>query len=54
MARRPQKEYDQAKGVRRIARERVGQVAPTRVLEDKDKRKKPKHKKPIDPGSADA
>ena len=54
MARRGSKRYDQGKGVRRIARERVGQVAPSRVLDDKAKRKKPKHKKSIDPESPDA
>ncbi len=41
------KKFDQGKGVRRLARERVGQVAPARVIEEKD-RKKPKHKKPVD------
>jgi hypothetical protein len=47
MARRKTKKFDQAKGVRRLARERVGQVAPVRVIEEKD-RKKPKHKKTVD------
>ena len=47
MARKKTKKFDQAKGVRRLARERVGQVAPVRVIEEKG-RKKPKHKKPLD------
>jgi hypothetical protein len=47
MARKKTKKFDQAKGVRRLARERVGQVAPVRILEEKD-RKNPKHKKPPD------
>jgi hypothetical protein len=47
MARKKTKKFDQAKGVRRLARERVGQVAAVRVIEAKD-RKKPKHKKPLD------
>jgi hypothetical protein len=41
--------FDQKKGVRRLARERVGTVPPARPIEPKDKRKKPKHKVP--PGS---
>ncbi len=49
MARRGPKKFDQHKEVRRIARERVGQVAPSRVIEEKGPRKRPKHKKPIDP-----
>ena len=48
MARKKTKKFDQAKGVRRLARERVGQVAPVRIIEEKA-RKKPKHKKPLDP-----
>ena len=47
VARKKTKKFDQAKGVRRLARERVGQVAPVRVIEEKD-RKKPKHKRPLD------
>jgi hypothetical protein len=39
------KRYDQKKGVRRLARERVGAVKPTKVIVPKDLRKKPKHKK---------
>jgi hypothetical protein len=52
MAPRKPKKFDQAKGVRRLARERIGQVAPVRVIEDKDGRKKPKHKKPVDEDEA--
>jgi len=37
--------FDQASGVRRIARERVGAPPPARTIEPKDLRKKPKHKK---------
>lgn len=37
--------FDQSKGVRKLARERVGAVPPSRPIEPKDKRKKPKHKK---------
>jgi hypothetical protein len=43
------KRFDQKKGVRRLARERVGTVKPTKVLEPKDLRKRPKHKKKIAP-----
>jgi len=39
------KSFDQASGVRRIARERVGEPPPARPIEPKDLRKKPKHKK---------
>jgi hypothetical protein len=39
--------FDQKKGVRKLARERVGTVPPARPIEPKDKRKKPKHKKEI-------
>jgi hypothetical protein len=42
------KGFDQKKGVRRLARERVGTVPPAHPIEPKDKRKKPKYKKPID------
>lgn len=37
--------FDQKKGVRKLARERVGTVPPSKVIEPKDLRKKPKHKK---------
>jgi hypothetical protein len=40
--------FDQKKGVRKLARERVGTVPPARPIEPKDKRKKPKHKKAED------
>ena len=48
MARRKPKAFNQAKGVRKLARERVGQVPSARLIDDKPERKKPKHKKPID------
>ena len=38
--------FDQEKEVRAIARERVGIVKPSRPIQPKDQRKKPKHKKP--------
>ncbi len=37
--------FDQKKGVRKLARERVGTVPAARPIEAKDKRKKPKYKK---------
>ena len=39
------KKFDQKKEVRKLARERVGQVKASRVIVPKDKRTKPKHKK---------
>jgi hypothetical protein len=45
---RKKKKFDAAKEVRAIARERVGTVPPSRQLEEKPARKKPKHKKTID------
>ena len=42
------KGFDQKKGVRKLARERVGTVPPSRPIEPKDKRKKPKHPKPAE------
>ena len=45
MARKP-KRFDSKKGVRRLARERVGTVPPGKVIVPKTLRKKPKHKKP--------
>ena len=48
MARKKPKPFDQGAGVRRIARERVGTVPSTKPIEPKDKRKKPKHKRPPD------
>jgi len=44
------KKYDQKKEVRAIARERVGTVPATREITPKD-RKKPKHKKKLEPDS---
>jgi len=38
--------FDQKRGVRRLARERVGAVPSTRVIEPKARRRRPKHKKP--------
>ena len=40
------KKFDQKKGVRRLARERVGTVPAPRVIDPKTRRKKPKHPKP--------
>ena len=39
--------FDEGKGVRKIARERVGIVPAAFPIEPKSKRKKPKHKKPV-------
>ena len=52
MARRKEEPFDEGKGVRKIARERVGTVPAARAIEPKSKRKKPKHKKPITEESA--
>ena len=38
--------FDQKKEVRKLARERVGPVPASRPIEPKEKRRKPKHKKP--------
>ena len=38
---------DSGNVVREIARERVGTVKPSRTIEPKTLRKKPKHKKPL-------
>ena len=38
--------FDQEKEVRAIARERVGAVKPSRPIQPKTARKKPKHKRP--------
>jgi hypothetical protein len=43
--RKPQ--YDATKVVKELARERVGTVPPSRPIEPKELRKKPKHKKPL-------
>ncbi len=40
--------FDQKKEVRRLARERVGSVPAPKVILPKSKRKKPKHKQPIE------
>ena len=42
--RRRKKSFDLAKEVKAIARERVGRVPASRILEPKSDRKKPKHK----------
>ncbi len=47
MARR-KKAFKAPAEVRAIARERVGSVPPGRPIESRN-RKKPKHKKPLDP-----
>jgi len=46
--RSPKKRFDAKKEVRAIARERVGRVKPSRPLEPRTDRKKPKHKKPAE------
>jgi hypothetical protein len=46
MPRKKAEPFDQGKGVRKLARERVGTVPASRPIEPKDQRKKPKHKKP--------
>ena len=48
MARKKVDRFDQGKEVRKLARERVGQVQPARPIEPKQKRKKPKHKETFD------
>lgn len=40
--------FDQKKEVRKLARERVGQPAPARVIVSPKDRKKPKHRVPLD------
>jgi hypothetical protein len=40
--------FDRRKEVRAIARERVGTVPPSRPLDEKPVRRKPKHKKPVE------
>jgi len=42
------KKFDRKKEVRRLARERVGNVPAPKVIVPKTQRKKPKHKKPIE------
>ncbi len=46
MARRKEPAFDQGKGVRKLARERVGTVPSAKVIVPKAQRRKPKHKKP--------
>lgn len=48
------KKFDQKKEVRAIARERVGSVPPARPILPKAQRKKPKHRKAIDPEMSEA
>jgi len=48
------KKFDQKKGVRRLARERVGAVPAPRVIEPKTRRKKPKHAKSPEAEELDA
>lgn len=43
------KRFDQKEGVRKLARERVGMVPPSKIIEPKPLRKKPKHRKPAIP-----
>ncbi len=50
---RKPKKFDQKKGVRRLARERVGTIPAPKVIQPKPLRKKPKHKKPISPDTID-
>jgi hypothetical protein len=45
------KKFDAAKGVRRLARERVGTVPSGKVITPTTKRKKPKHKPPLEAGA---
>jgi hypothetical protein len=45
VTRAKRKGFDQKKGVRKLARERVGPVPPTRPIEPRTNRKKPKHPK---------
>jgi hypothetical protein len=44
---RKPKKFDQKKGVRRLARERVGPVPAPKIIKSKTRRAKPKHKKPV-------
>jgi len=41
------KKFDVHKEIRALARERVGQVPPSKPIQPKRLRKKPKYKKPI-------
>jgi hypothetical protein len=42
----PKKKFDVKKEIRKLARERVGVVPPSKPIQPKQLRKKPKHKKP--------
>ena len=48
VARRKAKRFDAKKEIRRLARERVGNVPAPKIIVPKTQRKRPKHKKPID------
>ena len=43
----PKKKFDVKKEIRKLARERVGQVPSSKPIEPKTARKKPKYKKPL-------
>ncbi|MBL8177912.1 MAG: hypothetical protein JNK48_24760 [Bryobacterales bacterium] len=49
MAKRTPKAPDSGKKVRRIARNVIGVVPAEKVFQSKADRKKPKHKKPVNP-----
>jgi hypothetical protein len=40
--------YNRTKEVKAIARERIGQAKPSRPIEPKETRRRPKHKKPAE------
>lgn len=42
------KKFNRGKEVRSISRERIGTVPSSRIIEEKTRRKRPKHKKPIE------
>ena len=44
---RKKKTFDLGKEVKAIARERVGRVPASKLIQPKSARKKPKHKKPL-------
>ena len=46
MAKKKPKRYDVPTEIRRLARERVGNVPSPKVIVPKKQRKKPKHKRP--------
>ena len=43
-----QKKFNVPKEIRKLARERIGTVQPSRPIEEKPARRKPKHKKPVE------